>query len=215
MTAIGLIDDAENLYEDYQENDKPFPIQDSYTSVPMIPADSDNKVLDLSNVTYDSDTSAAIVDSVSDPNNKYGTLGYTVADNGYNVGIANNNDIQTIQLGDTDTALTVTDGVEVQVKTSASEGTYTINNVKFVADNIDLTIQISDTDVTLTNGNVILKEQDAHVKAATDGSDVKITTINSTDGITVEVVDGNIIQVDNLETMHSKLQAAIKPEHIA
>ena len=95
-----------------------------------------------------------------------------------------------------ETTVTTTNGTESTVS-------YTVNNAEFVASGTTLTIATNgaQTGTTLTDGNVLLATAGAHVKATTDESDVTITTLSSSNpGIVVEVVGGNVVQVDGLDT---------------
>ena len=115
-------------------------------------------------------TSATIVDSLTAPAAIYGTVeidGDTITVNG-----AENNVISTIALGENGVTLT-TDNIEANVTTTGT-ATYTINATTFDATSA-LTIAVTAESVTLSEGTVTVNE-----------------SVTTTDGLTVEVTDGEV-----------------------
>ena len=208
MTAAGLIT-GETIWTNPAESAK-----SEYTVTELGTANNWTNMIAVASSTVTADKAAAvIVDSISAPTTRYGTVAYT-EEGGYTVAF---NDgvtaVSTIAIGSEAVTVNVTGLAAVNVTTTmptAGEGeeapasvAFTVNGKTYTA-TAALTIQATDSDSTttstLTAGTVIVTTETALTSTDNTDSGKTISTVTgNVDGVVVVVANGAASSIKDLD----------------
>ena len=189
MTAIGITDEAGNLY-DYTGNGAQFPLTGAESTTLIAPISSD---LSMPAATA-SDTVYTVVDNKDNPTVKLATMTYSATDNSFTFSNLTDTSTLTADIASITaaSATTIVTGFNVVVNaTSATvDSKYTVNGLAYVVSAGTLTIDATASESTLYNGAVKI-DSDA---STTDIPDFVKTTSQTT----VAAASGNfVVKVTN------------------
>ena len=190
MSAIGLVDSENNIYESIQEGTA-FPLDEETPYQKMLEI-ADGEVAFTSEIS--SEYTYVVVDAIANPTERFGIVTFD-GDSTYTYtkGDADTGETPVLRLGDADA--TLTSEVEATVKTSEGTATYTVNGVAYTANGTELEIAAADETSKLANGSILVSADSTEWLTTSD----ETATVEGTDAqVLIEVADGAITSITGM-----------------